>query len=267
MQNHKMKKAVFALAMFGAVSAFAQTVSPPQPVVGSGGVPIQVAAPMLAPPPTPSEVLVFGNSAQPTLKEGSRLEEMTSLRYEKQKLEVKKEIAKLKTEIEDIESGANKKSAVTPAGTMPMPPPQMMQMMSQPKQPSQEELVFNSVFVSSIFGTSGSLTAEVNSAKGKVIGKVGTVIHTGEVITEITSEHVVLTKNKKRRILTPSSAASAPIPQGPQSSQASAPPAPFFPPAMSGFMNPADLLSASTPQGPPVGPPGQQQNGKAPPGL
>jgi type IV pilus biogenesis protein PilP len=207
-----------------------------------------VAAPVASTAVVPAPVpLLFGGEQGASNANSNRLEEISNLKYRKAKLELEKEIAELQAKIEEAQTGGAKKAA--PGMPPGFPVAAMPQMMDQPKPPSMSEVLFESVYVASIYGDVRNLTAEVVSSKGKVIGKAGTYIHTGERIIAVTPEYVILSKGKTQRTLTPASGAGQTVemPRSMSTNQQAAPSmpqmgAPIYP-------NPAEVFGQTNRDG------------------
>jgi type IV pilus biogenesis protein PilP len=218
MQNHKFKKTTTMLACAMALSFVcgslqaqdkkmgAQQTSPastmnvqmaPQGQSSGGG------APAVQSQSTPSEpsLLQLGGSDSGR----SRLSELDDLKFEQARLNLKRDIAKLKSEIEKEESGG--KGGPGQAGNMGAAQAAMMQQLSmQAAIPAQQqEILYNSMTLSSVYGSGAALTAELLSTKGKHVGKAGLMLPTGETVSVIKADHVILTHGKKTRRLNPSS--------------------------------------------------------------
>ena len=145
------------------------------------------------------------------------LEEISKLKAERAKLEEKKAIAKLKSEIEEIETGKKPGGLQFAQNGAP-----------QVQLPTASEVLYDSLTLTSIYGSDKKLTAEINTSKGKIIGQVGTRLPSGETIKEITPSYILLTMGKNSRRLNPTGedmtqvaqsnmyGVSQQMPQGPQ---------------------------------------------------
>lgn len=165
------------------------------------------------------------------------LERIAELQYLIQKLELERTVAQLYADIDKIETGASEIAEES------SPPP-------FPVEPTLEERLFNSIQLSSIYGSKDNLNAEIISLNGKMVGKEGSVIPTGEKITKITPTYIVIVdENGSKRTLSPSSGSSSV-----ESQQASLPSNAI---SVVEPFDPSELLGGSStiniPRGAPVG--------------
>ena len=260
MQNHKFKTSLVGAAIaLIALSATAQVGAPSAAVktdAGATSSALMIPAPAAQPTsvvPDQAPVLQFGNAGG-----SSNLDEITRLKFEKAKLELKKDIAKLRADIEEAETG-KKPGMPSLAAAAALGAPQV------PVGPSQQQILFDSVTLLSVYGSGDKLTAEIGSTRGRTVGRVGVVLPTGETVTVIKPDYVIVSQGKKSRRLNPTTE-EAMVYANQQAAAATAAPAgnttPGGMPMIQPF-NPSDLLSAPTPNIPPGAPMVGGQGGKA----
>jgi hypothetical protein len=200
------------------------------------------------------------------------LAEYSRLTAEKRKLELMKDIAKLKKEREEIETGA-KSDKQTEKDAMIQN--LQMQLASKSSGPSQSQVSYDSVTVLAIFGSGQDMIAKIYTDSGIMSVEVGAKLPSGEIVQSIKDGGVTLVKGKSSRRLTPtaekpiaSSDKSSPVSQypgsPPQASQAngpgtspfSGPPPQYIPP-----FDPAELMGKPSTVKTSNGASGQQPSG------
>lgn len=209
MQNLKFKKLssltlVAALASFGAV-AFAADIMPAAVLPKEAAISATQPAPAAQPGNVQNTPVV--KSTEPTLQlntisssNSNTLEEISKLRVEKTKLEYRKDIAKLKADLEALETIKN----IVKDGNS-----------SKNEQASlggrEAKAFYNSLTVVSIYGSGKKLNVEFLSSKGRIFGEEGTVLPTGEVVKKVTPQYVILNYEDITRRLIPSAGDLAPV--------------------------------------------------------
>jgi hypothetical protein len=184
------------------------------------------------------------NNTSPVLNIGSQtnndLAEYSRLSAEKRKLELLKDIAKLKKEKEEIELGVKSEKQNEKDAQIQM---LQMQLSSKAAVPSQAQLLYDSVTVLAIFGSGTDMAAKIYTDNGIMSAEVGSKLPTGEVVQSIKDGGVMLIKGKSSRRLTPT--AEKPLPLTDKASQPGA--YPGSPPA-----NATSQVSGTSPfSGPP----------------
>jgi hypothetical protein len=250
--------AVSTMVESGSAKAMSGVAPAVPPLVMSTAAPSQ-AAPAAAPSATsaPSTetlpVLQMGssNSAQGQMMNGD-LAEYTKLLAEKRKLELMKDIAKLRSEKEEYENGGKAPGKAGAASTPKDLQLQIMQMQAAQANagPSQEQLLYESIAVLGIFGGGGKFEAKIFTNRGSMLVESGQKLPTGEIVQDVKPGYVQLTKGKVSRKLTPT--AERPVSLAPasnngaQQGQSVPSNSPFSgaPPQMIPPFNPADLLGS-----------------------
>jgi type IV pilus biogenesis protein PilP len=208
----------------------------------------QLATPQTvqAPATAPAVKVVSATDMSPS---AYSLEEIAKLRAIKSKLETERDVAKLEAEIKDIKSG-KKAGSNAGSGASASNTPNFPTLM--PNMPNFSQMMAssgNNVAVSAIYGSNKKLTAEITVGRTKVLGRVGTVLSTGETIQSIEADHIVLTQGKKVRKVSPTTESGVPYsaPGMAMPSAQSGMPGQGGAPSMIQPFNPADLISAPAP--------------------
>jgi hypothetical protein len=144
------------------------------------------------------------------------LAEYSRLMAEKRKLELIKDIVKLKKEKEEIEMGAKTEKQTEKDAQIQM---LQMQLASKSSGPTQSQVSYDSVTVLAIFGSGQDMAAKIYTDSGIMSVEVGAKLPSGEIVQSIKDGGVTLVKGKSSRRLTPT--AEKPITSSDKSSQGS----------------------------------------------
>jgi type IV pilus biogenesis protein PilP len=257
MQNPKLKLSMVgaAIVAFATVAIAQQPAAPAAGGSASASATVSIPAAAVQAPVVPAHAdtaLQFGSSGS-----SSNLDEITRLKFEKAKLELKKDIAKLRADIEEAETGKKPGAASSPAAVATA-------LNQVPVGPTPQQVLHNSITLLSVYGSDDKLTAEIGSIRGKTIGRVGTVLPSGETVTVIKPDYVIVSQGKQSRRLNPSTEdaityASQQLTAAPAATPANQTPGGM--PMIQPF-NPSDFLTTPSAKIPPGAPMGGVSNGK-----